>query len=185
MDTPKWLHYRETPSHGYYSVDAAHFAQMKRDHPELLTRTDFYSGNNSFEEDCEVYRITLAFPAEFDAKLNAAALSWLINYQPEIYERYTKHTPTVNDSHLVAEREFFKMTKCFYVAISASGSWHATVPEGFVGLCLVLGGRNPDTYRYASRSEIRKLVPSAEYNTKRELPFYIDNPDDYADWPEG
>lgn len=155
---PSWMHFRSTPSHGYYSVDDAHFKRMRTEHPELLTPTMFYSGGNSFEEDCEVYRIILAFPQEFDAKLLAAATSWCINCQPEIYALYTAAPVRVEDSRLLQDRAFFAATRNKYVSVAGLG-----VENNMVKVWFVRGGRNPDTYKYASNDEVQLLVPHADY----------------------
>jgi len=89
MQMPNWMRYIETPGHGYFQVDDEHWDLMCENYPELLAKTTYYQGYNSFEEDCEVSRIALAFRDEMPEDWVRYADDWLINSHPEMYEAYT------------------------------------------------------------------------------------------------
>jgi len=181
---PSWMMYKDTPGHGYYSVDPEHWNRMQQEHPELLTKTAFFHGCNSFEEDCEVHRITLAFRDEVPEEWVKHADHWLINSHPEMYEAYTGRKVDPRESRELQRKSFAKMTRNFYVAYSASNgsSWVPTVPEGFVGVYFTMGQR--DTRHWDKRRPVRALlIPKDEYrNRPVGFSFYIEDPSLYDEW---
>jgi len=118
---------------------------MQEEHPELVEPGRFYRGYNSFEEDCEVNRIILAFPDSFEEKWVEQAMSWLINSHPDMYKAYTGKAAPVMESRTLRAQAFFKMVKDFYVSISAKGSWDDDTPDDFVSCYCVRGGRDYET----------------------------------------
>ena len=175
---PAYLTHRSTQSHGYYSVTASRFAQMKREHPELLTPSRFYNGTNSFEEDAEVNRIILAFPTDFSQSTVATATRWCKDYHPFVWSLYSGAPINTADSATLRRAAFERMTASFYVAISA-----VNAGSHFVLVSFALGGRSFDTFQlYHPDTIIELLIPTAEYEnrpTELGLSFYIEDPSLY------
>jgi hypothetical protein len=170
---PEWMFHKETPGHGYFYVTDARFRRMRAEHPELLTHTDFYTGGNSFEEDCEVNRIVLAFPDEFSDEHVRGAERWVLDYQPEIAALYFGRKIKPQESRLLRERLAFQENRDKYVSHSA-----VTIGGGMTGVWLVRGGVNPDTHQYASDDKIMLAMPRGEYHPS----MVVEDPSAYEAW---
>jgi hypothetical protein len=136
-DLPRGITFRSTPSHGYWILSAEKLAEM----PEALqTRTAFYRGDGSFEEDLEYNRIILAFPESFPAEWVKEAHQIMKDSHPDIYEAWTGKEIPLEESREKRQRAFKEAHKNDYISMSASGDWHDNVPEGYVGVIAGRGG---------------------------------------------
>jgi len=182
--TAEGIRFHSTPSHGYFSLSDELFQDMQTRCPELLTKTTFYHGTNSFEEDAEWARIALAFPDLFDPEGVAAAHRSLMNYQPDIYEAHTGHKPTAEESSVIAEREFYAAHQDDYIVTCAWGSWHEDCPSNWV---LVSALRGMTCSRDRGRQDLERgyfLVPEDIYQQRGPAGYAVDPNTDKPTWPE-
>lgn len=121
-----------------------------------------------YEEDCEANLAIVAFPDVFSAEQVASARDQVREWFPDRFEAWTGEKVTADQSHVVAEREFFAAHADDLITVAAYGSWHESVPDGHVGVVARVGGRSgdgPDRYF---------LVPSADYDVSNQLGLVID-----------
>lgn len=123
-----------TASHGGYHVSPKLNALI---HPALRFE------NGRYEEDCEWARVEVSFPQYFP-DTQEEALQCLKAWNPDAYEAWSGVILQPGESHTKDRRLFLEAHKNDYLVLSAYGSWHEEVPEGFVGVYAGKGGRTPE-----------------------------------------
>lgn len=151
-----------TPSHGGIHLEryrqAAMPAGLKRDTPW-------------YEEDCDYNRVLLAFPEHFTTEEVAEADKAMKAWFPDDYQEWSGKVVTAAESHTVREREFYAAHANDYLVVSAWGSWHKDVADGWVGVFAVIGGRHKNGHYPPGGKYF--LVPAAEYDN-RDISFVVD-----------
>jgi hypothetical protein len=157
----------ETAGHGGIKLDRTRNAKV----PEYMRRHGGW-----YEEDCEWSIAAVVFPDEFAKANNCAhgniAKSTLLDWYPDEYIRFfgVSLESVENHSYVLRKRKFQRAHADDYVVVSATGSWHEKVPEGFVGVSATKGGiRTEEAYR----SERYFLIPEHEYEIRTDG-FVID-----------
>lgn len=151
-----------TPSHGGIRLTAPVNAAM----PEALRNDDGW-----YEEDCEAALVIVGFPEHFPARLLESATRSVKNWFPDRYEAHTGVQVTAEESTVVADRIFAEKHAEDLVAVTAFGSWHDAVPDGFVGVAATIGGdRSADAEHF--------LVPVGEYDSR--CGSFVVNPDQHS-----
>ncbi len=154
-----------TSSHGGYVLS-----------PERNEEIPDYMRNNShcYEEDCEWSKVVITFKQYFSEEQYQKAVKTLKDWFPEEYEIFFGETIKPGESYIKDMREFAESNSDNFIGFSAFGSWHKTVPKGFVGVYL---------RRESDRKEITKLVPKQEYDERWEKFVIQSNKvDNYEDW---
>lgn len=175
---PKWVGFRSTPSHGYYTISATKHAEMKKTAPALLRPSHYFSaGSRTFEEDLEWTRFVIAFPGEFELGMVKLAISSFRDTYPDEYALHTGRPVDPKNSRELRRRAHYVANRDNWLAVSASGSWHETVPGGFVGV-VALKGVDAASRRGDGRSF---LVAEDDYRNRGEFEFVV--PDNAPEWP--
>jgi hypothetical protein len=162
-----------TASHGGARINAKRAQAM----PDFLFALGERRGEFTFfEEDCAWSAVAMAYPAEFvrwSSGSADAAEQTLRNWYPDAWEALTGEVLEPGRSMAKDERTFYAAHAADPLVIAAWGSWHEDVPEGYVGVCAMLGGG-----RAGDRSETYWLVPKAEYETARprSVPAFVIDP---------
>ena len=135
-----------------------------------------YMRNDSrhYEEDAEWSKVVVVFKDHFTTEEYKKAVNVFRNWFPTEYETFFDETIKPGQSLVKDENRFKKENKNNFVGRAAFGSWHETVPNGFVGLYLI---------RESDGKEITKLIPKDEYS-KQWSHFVIKERDleKYEDW---
>jgi hypothetical protein len=153
-----------TAGHGGIIVDDAVLATM----PAPLRLP-----HGIYEEDCDWSLVALAFPHLFKPEVVESAKATAKNYHPDRYMQHTGETLTEADSYILAKRAHTERIKGAWEGVSASGDWHKTVPEGYVGVHI----------RHTETSEERTiLVPATEYRSRGDYSWFTREPDKYVPW---
>jgi hypothetical protein len=156
-----------TAGHGGVKLDAAHNRRM----PEYMRRLGGW-----YEEDCDWCLPFVVFEAELRAGGESFAVQAIeksshvqtfLSWHPDAYEKYYGVTIQQGQSRMRDERDFYRRHARDWLVISAFGDWHARVPQGSVGVCARMGGRE------GQGPEKWFLVPQQEYDS-REHDFIID-----------
>lgn len=167
---PSWVSFRSTPGHGYYTISDAKHAEMKRIAPALLTPSPFFTeGSRTFEEDLEYTRFILAFPAEFPLEMVKHAIQAFRDCYPAEYAQHTGRPVKPQHSRALRRANYYQIHANDWLAVSASGDWHATVPAGFVGVFCLKGS---DCYTRRG-SGARFLVPESDYRNRGEFEYVV------------
>ncbi len=145
-----------TPGHGGI--------KLSRENNALVHKA-WRSAGGWYEEDEAVAVVMVTFPSLFDAERVKGAIASCKSYRPDEYSIVFGIDVDPSVSHVLRKRAFDIRHHHEYVVTSASGDWHEQVPKGFVG---VLAVRQMDGDRR------RFLIPSAEYDAKREFGFVVD-----------
>lgn len=172
-----------TASHGGIKLDRARNAKVPKS-----CRAD----GGWYEEDCDwaipvcVFEDEVRESGKMAKTLDAGShKDTLRNWHPEAYKAIYGEPVAVEDSHVLRKRAAAERNRNKFVGVAGSGSWHKTVPEGFVGVHLAMGGwvTEGNVTRHG-KPEITKLVPEAEYGARDEFGFVVDpdQVDKYADW---
>jgi hypothetical protein len=169
----------DTPGHGGYFVPA----ELREKMPAPY-RTDPWSGNGWFEEDCGWAMVAASFPEHFDEKSLADADRTLRNWFPSQWEEVNGRELQPGESMKRDEERFFANHANDFLSVCAYGDWHKRVPEGMVGVVCVRGGRDLKTGSYEGRESRGFLVPEAEYVKKPGDFAFIADPERYAAWDE-
>jgi len=175
---PKWVSFRSTPGHGYYTISQAKHAEMKKVAPALLRPSPYsHDGSRTFEEDLEWTRFVIAFPDEFEPEMVESAIRSFRDCYPDEYAEHTGQPVKLEDSRELRRRKYYADHQDDWLVISASGSWHETVPAGFVGVVALKGSEA------ASRKGDGRcfLVPEADYRDRGEFEFVV--PAGSPAWP--
>ena len=105
--------------------------------------------------------MAIAFPEAFDVASVEAAKTTLASYHPEDYERHFCVVLKPGESRAKDKRQFILEHQNDWLVTAAWGSWHPTVPDGFVGVVASLGS---DVQRIGAERWF--LVPEHEYKTQ-------------------
>lgn len=122
-----------------------------------------------YEEDCEWALVVLGLPQHFTDKQRQDALQTVKDVFPTRYEDWTGETLPITESYEKCRRKFFEDNAEKLVAVSAFGSWHEKVPQGWVGIAAVKGG-----VWVAGVQTLWFLVPEAEYNLRNRFGYVVD-----------
>lgn len=158
-----------TPSHGGIHLAAALNAAM----PEV-----FRSRDGWYEEDCEWALVALIYPHAFDAKSQESAHKTVKNWMPDEYEAWSGVTLKPGESRKKDERTFLQAHANDWIAGSAYGSWHESVPKGWVGVSAHRPSSPPDEKRHF-------LVPMEEYDAPKDqsaVGFFVCDPLLHPTW---
>ena len=161
------ISFYSTASHGGIKLDSKRNAMM----PECFRRL-----NGWYEEDVDSGFVMLIFPQHFDEKTVTNAHYVIKNYHPDEYTIWSGKPVTPEESRTLRERIFHRDNANNYIAISAYGDWHPTVPKGMTGVVATLGG---ESNRIGSKAFF--LVPSEEYRSNQGMGFVI-NPTKHQIW---
>jgi hypothetical protein len=165
-----------TASHGGVKLDRRRNAAI----PSYMRRAGGW-----YEEDCDYSIPFVVFADEIpeENRAKADAKRTLAAWHPDEYERFFGETLKPGESYMKDERQFRNDHGHHWLGIAASGSWHATVPDGMVGVFAVLGGRDKHG-QYSGRPARSLLVPDAEYANRSNFGWWTDDPDKYETWNE-
>lgn len=148
--------------------------------PDYMVERGVFRGEELwFEEDCAWAKVFVAFEEdllqskdEHTVKIIRAGVhrDTLREWYPDAYERHYGVTLQPGESFVKDERTFFEQHAEDLIVVSASGDWHARVPEGMVGVVARVGGNRSSTTEASSRYF---LVPSEEYKQAGRFGFVV------------
>jgi hypothetical protein len=161
------IYFASTSSHGGMHLS-----------PDWNAKIPSYMRNRMgwYEEDCSaaIPPFVLgesAFTDEYSKKMitSGNAAETVKAWYPDEWERFTGKTLQPGECRKRDEEVFLREHKEDFICISAYGSWHSGVPEGFTGICATVGGSS-------CPHSIRKyfLVPEVEYKNKSTFHFVVD-----------
>ena len=150
------VNFYTTPSHGGIILSEGKNKLI----PDYARRDD-----RAYEEDCD-YAIVVTFLGQFfSEEMRTSAKASLRVWNPDIYERYYGEVIPSGESWVKDKRVFKSVTRESFVVTSASGDWHADVPEGYVGVTAVK----------ASTDERREFLVNARHYAERGQFGYVIN----------
>lgn len=169
---------------GIYSVSTARHGGIKLDREHNARMPDGMRCRGGwYEEDCDWCLPFVVFQAEIMAGQDNGACRAILagehiktfrEWHPSAFEAWFDVELKLGESYIRDKALWDEEHKADYVVFSASGSWHKTVPDGFVGVL----AKNP-----ATTDVIRKLIPAQEYSECGRFSFVVAEPDDYQYWP--
>ena len=152
-----------TPGHGGVKVDRSRNAGI---HPAWRKAGGWY------EEDIEALIVLITFADELNKEDKLQDfLEEARNWMPDAYEKVFDVVVTEEQSYIRRRDNFNKANAENFVVVSASGSWHETVPEGKVG---VIGRRRSDGI------EKSVLVDAEKYETRNSFGYVLEG--DEPEW---
>jgi hypothetical protein len=147
-----------TAGHGGYKLD------RKRN---AMVHEAWRNVGGWYEEDCEWAIVALTFKYEFPAETVEGAIKTLKNWLPIQYSLVTGEQVALEESSKLREIAAKEAAKGKLQSFVAWGSWNKHVPEGFVGVCAKVDGRDgAGEGRYF-------LIPAEEYDG-RGIVFVVD-----------
>lgn len=157
-----------TAGHGGIKLDRARNAQV----PDYMRRKGGW-----YEEDCDYAIPVIIFADEFrKAKgedIYNDAVDSLRNWHPDEYARYF-NVPLESlegQSSTLDRRLFDQRHADDWLAVTAYGSWHDLVPDGYVGVTATKGGRGMKASE-ADPEERYYLIPQQEYAQRQVIDPY-------------
>lgn len=148
-----------TGSHGGIHLSPARNAQV---HPAWRRPDGWY------EEDCDWAIVAFTFPALF-VDSYAAAIETARNWRPFAYQKITGIKLRPEESYKLRERAFRDATRDRLVVVSCQ----RVNGSDMLATASVLGGR--DEHGHYDVGALRyHLVPQAEYGTRGQFAFVID-----------
>ncbi len=166
-----------TPSHGGLHLSSIINAAM----PEALRRPDGW-----YEEDVEWALVALAFPAHFAEHERTEAEKVVRNWLPDVYEAFTGATLAPGQSFKKDEATGIEAHRHDQVVISAFGDWHASVPEGWVGVTTLTGEAyqaRMEGRSYGAETYQHFLVPADEYSQRdKRIGLFVCDQDRHPAW---
>jgi hypothetical protein len=162
-----------TAGHGGIYLDEVHNLKV---HPSWRAEEGWY------EEDCEWAKVAFTFPEAFRPSSVLAAKATLKNDYPVEYGNITGIPVNPGESSKLREDIWQEAHKNHLQVISAMGDWHENVPDGMVGVIMILRSKiNPKTYQHEKSDERYFLVPAADYTGGH---FVIEDPQKYQEVKE-
>jgi hypothetical protein len=152
-----------TPSHGGYHLSPTR---------NTLVHEAWRDKGGWYEEDCDWAIVVLTFPECFKASTIEHATATAKAWHPDAYTAVTGEPVALAESSILRGRAFAAAHVDDYIVTAAWGDWHASVPDGMVGVVAVRGGRLA-TGAMASTDEAYFLVPETEY-TSGGFGFVVD-----------
>ena len=134
--------------------------------PELnAAMPDAFRGDGGwYEEDCEWAVVALVYPHAFSQSAHASAHKTVKNWMPDAYETWAGVTLQPGESRKKDERAFLRSHADDWLVTSAFGSWHESVPSGWVGVYAKPGAAvEAPSYDAPTRAF---LVGKDEYDTR-------------------
>lgn len=152
-----------TAGHGGIKVSK----ELNKQIPEYMRKGSF-SGQGEkgwYEEDVDWSIVATVFPDRFKHEERQAAERTLLNWKPDLYEKFYKLKLEEGASYMRDDALFDERHANDLVVRSAWGDWHPKVPKGMVAVWATRGGRQDADGGYF-------LVPSEKYGRTRH--FIVD-----------
>ena len=130
--------------------------------------------SRAYEEDCDWSIVVTFLPEYFPALVRKNAKDSLRTWHPDVYERRYGEVIPAGMSYVKDKQEWERDVRenNRFVVKAAWGSWHETVPAGFVGVKAAAA---------LTGAEAWFLVPESEYKARDSKGFVIDL-DRHGDW---
>jgi hypothetical protein len=144
-----------TAGHGGFHLD-----------PEQNLKIDSRWRNEDgwYEEDCEWAKVAFTFPEAFRPSDVLAAKETLKNDYPHGYGQISGIPVNLGESSTLREEIWQAEHKNHLQVISAMGDWCTSVPDGMVGVVMILPSKlDSRTHQHDKADERYFLVPAAEY----------------------
>jgi hypothetical protein len=162
----RWLSddvcYAATSTHGGFFVSAA-----KNENVPAYLRIQ----SGWYEHDSEWARIGVVFTDLFKPEDVKFAQQILMQWEPDLYEKFTCRLIQPGESLMKDRSEFERVHANDFIGVAAFGDWFANVPKDMVLVAAAKGGR--DKHGAIKGEERYYLVPSAEYTVRSLYGFVI------------
>lgn len=129
--------------------------------------------NRAYEEDCDWAIVVTFLPGPFNADMRKGAKETLMNWNPDVYERYYGEEIPAGKSYIKDKKRKERELANRFVTTSAWGDWQGSVPTGMVGVKAV---------KRATGEMGHFLVTNAEYDSRDKLFGFVINEDVHSHW---
>lgn len=143
----------------------------------------FRDSSGWYEEDCDWALVALVYPHAFTEQAQASAHRTVMNWMPEAYEAWAGVVLQPGQSRKKDEAAFLAAHAQDWTVRSAFGSWHDSVPNGWVGVVAVPCALHR-TAQVPESALAHFLVTEVEYNGPRDPGklFFLCDPARHPVW---